>query len=579
MKVSARVADALRLETIARGKRISVAAAAVDCAFLAVVTAASLLPYVGDLGFYYDDYTVLRRMSLSEDQSLFGLYDAVRPATGQRPLQAFTFATLYRFFGADPLGYHVWNAVLLVAIAALLYLVLRELRLPRLICVAVPLLYSTLPHYATNRFWVDAFQINVSIACYLLSLYAGLRALRASVPALIAWALIAVLGIIASLLAYEVVFPLFALNLALIWSTVRRLEHGVNRRAAPIVTGAIAVAILVVGFTKLALVAEHGQNTYQIGFEDGFPHHVAYLISGSIKLYLGTYFVAFPYVIWWILAHHFSVVNAVVAGIVGLFSLAYLWRLGRREPDVFDTSGTSRVLVGVGLLAVVLGYVIFLTNQNVLFRSAGIDNRVNAGSALGLAGVLVGTIGWLVGRLEPRRRAVVFSTGVACAVAAGVFVIQTVASFWTSAAEQQRAIITAIAQTSDSKPAWRTLILDGVCAENGPAVVFADEWDLTGALRVHYHDASLKADVAQEGMQATARGLGVDMTFLGRFSTRTYPYGPRLAVYDSTRRHLYGLFTRRQAAKYLADSRPSFRCPAQRSFAWGFNPFARWSLL
>jgi hypothetical protein len=139
--------------------------------------------------------------------------------------------------------------------------------------------------------------------------------------------------------------------------------------------------------------------------------------------------------------------------------------------------------------------------------------------------------------------------------------------------------VTAIAKTSGPKPAWRTVILDGVCPENGPAVVFADEWDLTGALRVHYHDATLKADVAQERMRATPRALGLDMTFLGRFSTRTYPYGPSLAVYDSSRGRLYRLFNRRQAARYLADSRPSFRFPPQRSFAWGFDPFARWSLL
>jgi hypothetical protein len=579
VQVSARVARALRPERVARGERISIAAAAVDCMFLGVVIAASLLPYVGDLGFYYDDYSVLRRMSLSEDQSLFGLYDAVRPATGQRPLQAFTFAALYRLFGADALGYHVWNAFVLVAIAALVYFVLRELRLPRLICVAVSLVYSTLPHYATNRFWVDAFQINVSIACYLLSLYAGLRAARASLRTLIPWLLIAVLGVVASLFAYEVVFPLFALNVGLIWWTRQRLEGDVDRRAAPIVTAALATAILAAGFTKLALVAEHGQNTYQVGFGDGYPHHLAYLISGSIKLYLGTYFVAFPYVIWWIFAHHFSVVNAAVAGIVGLFSFAYLWHLGRRRPNVFDTSSTSRVLIGVGLLAVVLGYVIFLTNQNVLFRSAGIDNRVNAGAALGLAGVLVGTIGWLVGRLEPRRRGIVFSTAVACAVAAGVFVIQTIGSFWTSAARQQRGIVTAIAQKSGSEPAWRTLILDGVCPENGPAVVFADEWDLTGALQVHYHDAPLMADVAQEAMRAAPRALEVDMTFLGRFSTRRYPYGPTLVIYDSTHGRLYRLVNRRQAARYLADLRPSVHCRPQRSFAWGFDPFARWSLL
>ena len=70
MQVSARLAHALRPETVARGARISIAGAAVDCMFLGLVIAASLLPYVGDLGFYYDDYSVLRRMSLSERRGL-----------------------------------------------------------------------------------------------------------------------------------------------------------------------------------------------------------------------------------------------------------------------------------------------------------------------------------------------------------------------------------------------------------------------------------------------------------------------------------------------------------------------------
>ena len=40
--------------------------------------------------------------------------------------------------------------------------------------------------------------------------------------------------------------------------------------------------ILAVGIVKLVRVAEHGQNAYEVGFQDGFLHHIAYLVSGGI---------------------------------------------------------------------------------------------------------------------------------------------------------------------------------------------------------------------------------------------------------------------------------------------------------
>ena len=574
-----RTAAAERVSETARGQMISTSAAGVDCAFLTIVVAASLMLYVGHLGFYYDDYSVLERMRVSDDGSLLGLYHAVRPATGQRPLQALTFATLYWIFGDDPLGYHVSNACLLVVVASLLYLILRELRLPRLLCVAVPLVYSTVPHYATNRFWLDAFQITLSGAFFLASLYAGLRCLRASWPGLGLWLFLAVVGVGASLLAYEVVYPLFILNLGLIWWAARLLPRAeLNRLAAPITLAVLGASILVFGLAKAALVAEHGQNGYQVGFQQGFLHHLLYLVSGSVKLNLGTYFLAFPYVLWWIVRHHFSAADAAVAAMTGLVAFLYLLHLGRRERDRFAASGVWRGAVAVGVLALVLGYAIFVTNANVLFRSAGIDNRVNAGAALGVAGIFVGVVGWLVGRLDPRWSSIAFSATVASAVVAGVFVINSLGSFWTNASRQQQAIVSGLAEATGPHRPWSTLILDGSCPETGPAVVFADQWDLRGALRARYHDHTLVADVAAEGMRATPRGLALEMTFVEQISTRTYPYGPDLAVYDASNRRLYRLLDRRQAAEYLARSRPSFRCAPQRSFAWGFDP-RRWSLL
>jgi len=571
-----RTADAAAFARANVKERIAVMSAGLDCAFLAVVIAISTLPYVGGLGFYYDDYSVLEQLNAAHDHSLSGLYHAVRPLNGQRPLQSLTFATLYWLFGLNPLGYHLVNAFLLVAVACLLYLVLRELGLPRLVCVALPLVYSTLPHYATNRFWLDAFQITVSTAFFLLSFYAGLRALRARPAALWGWLVLAIAAMAASLFAYEVIYPLFALAIGLIWWAARR-SHVPVPASGWITTGALAVAIVAIGVVKATLVAERGQNGYQVGFQDGLMHHLAYLVSGSIKLNIGSYFLAIPYVLWWIVRHRLDAANAGAAMATGLLAFAYVWWIGRRDREAFIGARPWRDCVRVGLIAFMLGYAIFLANRQILFRSAGIDDRVNAAAALGVAAILVGALGWITGRLTRHRGITLFSASVGCIVAIGVLIIGTLGSFWTSAAKEQHAIVSSLQRTAASLPPSSTVVLDGVCPEIGPAVVFADQLDFRGALALAYHDPALAADTATEALRAGPRRLELEMTFLGDRSTRTYSYGPRLYIYTYPRRTLLGLRNRGEAARYVSE-RPSFTCPAQRSFAWGFDPSRRLSL-
>jgi hypothetical protein len=556
--------------------RVDSARAALDCGFLVLVTAISLLPYVHGLGFYYDDYSVLERMNVATDQSLAGLYDAVRPATGQRPLQALIFATLYRLFGLHPLGYHVANACLLAGVAILLYLVLRELRLPRLLCVTVPLVYSMLPHYATNRFWLDAFQINLSSLFYLASLYGSLRALRARAPALAGWLLLAIGGVAASLFAYEVVFPLFAINVALLWRA-RPGTHEHSPVVRRITIGAVAGAVLAAGVAKATLVAAHGQNAYRIGVHDGVAHHLAYLVSGSIKVNVGTYFLAVPYVLGWILRHRFSGGDAAAAVAAGLLAAVYVGRLFRSDRAALADTRHWRNAWRVGLVAFVLGYAVFLTNQRVLFRSAGIDNRVNAAAALGVGAVLAGGLGRIATLLPDRRRIAFFSASIGCLVMMGVLTIDCLGGFWTDAARDQHAIVNSLREARPALPEASTVVLDQVCPEAGPAVVFGDRWDFRGALQLAYQDPSLRADTASDAMVAGPRGLTLATTFLGVRFTNRYAYGPHLFVYDFPRRVLRRIRDRADATRYVS-SRPTPDCPPQRGFAWGFDPFSRTSL-
>jgi hypothetical protein len=574
------VADVIeRAATFARSRgklEVAVARATVDCAFLVAVTVISVLPYIRGLGFYYDDYSVLERMHTTTHQSLAGAYDAVRPATGQRPLQALIFAVLYRLFGLHPLGYHVVNACLLAAVAVLLYLVLRELRLPRLACVTVPVVYATLPHYATNRFWLNAFQINLSSLLYLLSLYAALRAVRARPWPLAAWVTLAVACIVGSLFAYEVVFPLFAVNIVLLWWAGRRRGEPVSA-GRWITIGGVAGAMLVAGAVKATLVAEHGQNAYRIGIRSGLAHHVAYLVSGSIKVNVGTYLLAVPYVVWWVVRHRLSASGACAAVAAGLAAMLFVRRVAASDRDFLDDARQWLRLAAAGAVVFILGYAIFATNQQVLFRSAGIDNRVNAAAALGVALAAVGAVGWIATRLPERRRPASFAAAVGVVVATGVLIVEGLGGFWTAAAKEQHAIVDSLRDTHPALPSSSTVVLDGVCPETGPAVVFADQWDFRNALRMSYGDTSLRADTATDALRAAGRSLTVAGTFLGTPFARSYRYGPRLFVYDFPGRKLHPIPDRAAAARYVAG-RAAPGCAPQRGFAWGFDPSSRTSL-
>ena len=327
--MSASTADAACVTAPARTGTIAASHALVDCLFLAVVTGVSMVTYVGALGFYYDDYSVLYRMAFSSDQSLVGLYDSVRPATGQRPLQALIFATLYRLFG----WIHSATTSSTRACSSrsqCLYLVMRELRLPRLLCVGIPLVYSILPHYATNRFWVNAFPdptwwpllppqplrgvASAAGSADTARRMVGRVRLRCGQP-----------------LCVRGHLPLFALNVGLVWWAARQLrEKKRSRRLGSHRGRRSGGGDPRRGDREARPRCRARAERLRSRFQDGFLHHIAYLVSGGIKLNLGTYFVAVPYVLWWIVRHAFGVADAAAAAAAGLLAFGYVWWIGQR---------------------------------------------------------------------------------------------------------------------------------------------------------------------------------------------------------------------------------------------------------
>src|SRR5690606_33030681 len=107
-----------------------------DAAFLVGAVGLSAALYVTGLGFYSDDWTVVGYAGMSADQTFMGIFRAIYGDLVQmRPVQFLYLAGLYKVFGLDPLGYHVVNTLVLAAGAVLFYLVLRELREPRVLAL------------------------------------------------------------------------------------------------------------------------------------------------------------------------------------------------------------------------------------------------------------------------------------------------------------------------------------------------------------------------------------------------------------------------------------------------------------
>lgn len=152
-----------------------------DALFIGIAAFAVHLYFTTGLGFYNDDWGFLASMHTAPDKTFLGLLKSLR-GLSMRPVQWVSLATLYSLFGLYPFGYYLIHGFVLLVGCVLLYAVLRERREPRPLALATALTYAFLPHYSTARFWLASFQAGLSVTFYLLSLYAGLRSLRAHHP-------------------------------------------------------------------------------------------------------------------------------------------------------------------------------------------------------------------------------------------------------------------------------------------------------------------------------------------------------------------------------------------------------------
>ncbi len=118
-------------------------------------------------------------------------------------------------------------------------------------------------------------------------------------------------------------------------------------------------------------------------------------------------------------------------------------------------------------------------------------------------------------------------------------------------------------------PSGSTVLLDGVCPEVGPGVVYYGVYDFEAALQTRYRDRLLRGGLLTDDVRATKTGVDIGTTWL-RTERRLFPYDQGLRAYDSVRGLLRPMTDRHEALEYLGET-PRIPCQAPRAFAWGIR--------
>lgn len=499
-----------------------------DAILVSAVALSTTLPYVTKLGFYGDDWGILPIFRYANSQSLRGLVVAIweaLPHARMRPVQLVYLAGLYRLFGTEPHGYHLVNAGVFVALVLMFHLALRELGASRVIALATPLVFATMPNYSTARFWVAAAQVNLSILLFFVVVWGEARAARGKPDAALPWTMLSVGGVLASALAYEVALPLFVIPVCLAWRRSR-------------------AASLAIVFVLVGIVTFKAMVTDRAGIPNTFFAHLRYVYTESFWLHYVSYGLALPRVVWNVIRANPDPARLIIGCSLGAAVSVHLLRRG--DEDMWSSARAWVRVIGLGLVVFVLGYSIFVSNSEVGFTKAGPGNRTAMAAAIGAAVSFVGMFGLLasVAPAALSRRVFVVLVSVLCA--AGVVITDTIASFWIEAYERQRTVLQDLQAHVPRLASGSTVILDGVCPYAGPAVVFESQWDLAGALKLAYRDPTLQADVMSALVRVDAEGF---LTTMYGEDAR-YPYGDRLFVYQFADKHLHPMVDVDAARRY-----------------------------
>ncbi len=229
-----------------------------------------------------------------------------------------------------------------------------------------------------------------------------------------------------------------------------------------------------------------------------------------------------------------------------------IWRAG--DWPTGRGTAVARRLALWGLAVTVLRQVIFLATNDVSLSATGVGNRYAIAWAGGIALIVVGLVAGSSARARPLIEAPVFAALMALFITGGFVISARLIFPWVAAYREEQRVLGIIRQSFPTLPEGTTLLLDGECPFNGPAVVFSSPWDLGGALWLLYRDSTVRVEVVTPWFKVAAHGI--------RVHNALYSYNG-LIIFDMRWRASHAVVDQAAAEAYFARFNPdgSSGCP------------------
>jgi hypothetical protein len=353
-------------------------------AFLTLLEVLTFGDIVSKIGFYLDDWNMVRELHFGPRQPLemIRTYMLTDPKIIPRPVEALHFALSYMAFGVKPLGYHVLNGIMEIAVAFMAYVVVHRMCASKVLALLSASIFLLYPIHDSTHYWVVASSTTLSMLLFLASMYCHIEANSRSNP----WLFAATYLLFAlSIFNYECYLPLFPISIAAALYVTPRpdwLKRGLIQAIPYILSIA---AVLAYGKLIVPMLAPGWVHSFSIN-----PVAIIQTMIEGVQVSISPT----PFTFFWSRVARDQALTQPMAwlAIAGAVSVGLVLLRAFAEEKVDG----QRVLhmAGFGFAVVLFSYTIFGLNPEYEPTLLTIVNRINYGAAFG-AGLLFASAAFL----------------------------------------------------------------------------------------------------------------------------------------------------------------------------------------